>query len=271
MKQTIITPERANPLFDISEIWKYRELFYFFAWRDVKVRYKQTLLGFGWAILQPLMTMIVFSIFLGRTGRIPTDGHPYPIFVLSGLVPWLYFSNSINFSSNSVYVNRDLVKKVYFPKLILPISSIFVGCVELLISTLFLLILLPLFKVPLSFRLIALPFFYLLVLSITCCVSFSLSALVALYRDFRYLTAFLLQLWLFVSPVVYPLELIPENWQLFYSLNPMVSIIMLFRWIVFHSDFLWPQFTLSILSSIMIGILGLKYFQSMEIKFADYV
>jgi lipopolysaccharide transport system permease protein len=268
---TIIKPLRGWRLLDWRELWAYRELLYVLTMRDIRVRYKQTVLGFAWAIIQPMMMMVVFSIFFGHLAQIPSDGHPYPIFVYAALLPWSFFSNSITSSANSVVGSANLVSKVYFPRLIIPLSSVGSGLVDFAIATTILLLLMIYYGVSWTFNLLIVPLLVAEVVLTALGVGTFLAALNVAYRDFRYVIPFMVQFWLFATPVVYPASIVPPQWQWTLYLNPMAGVVEGFR-----SAFLGQSFDASLLlislvvSTILFGA-GITYFQKVERRFADVI
>lgn len=256
----------------LRDLWIYRELLYFLAWRDFKVRYKQTVLGAAWAIIQPFFTMVVFSIFFGYLGKIPSDGIPYPVFAYSALLPWSLFAHALNESSNSLVSNQGLITKVYFPRLIIPIAPLFVGLVDFGIAFVVLLGLMLFYGILPGFPLIAAPLFVLMAVVTALAVGMWLSALNVQYRDVRYTLPFLTQLWLFATPVAYPSSLLPEPWRSLYGLNPMAGVVEGFRWALLgRTTAPGPLVAVSCLAVIALLIGGLWYFNRMEQTFADVV
>jgi lipopolysaccharide transport system permease protein len=256
----------------LGEVWEYRELLYFLAWRDIKVRYKQTLLGVAWAVIQPLLTMVVFSIFFGRLARMPSDGLPYPLFAYCALLPWQLFAFTLSESSTSVVSNQRLVTKVYFPRLIIPLAAIGSGLMDFAISFCFLLVLIGVFGVVPGMSLLALPAFVLLAVVTALGFGLWLSALNVRYRDVRYTIPFLIQIWLFATPVAYPVSIVPEAWRPFYGLNPMVGVVEGFRWALLGGRSS-PDVTVAVSATVAVAVLtsGLFYFRSTEATFADLV
>lgn len=254
----------------IDQLWHYRELLYFFVWRDIKVRYKQTAIGAAWAVLQPLLTMLVFSLFFGRLAHIPSDGLPYPIFYYCALLPWMYFSASLQSATNTIVDNQRLITKVYFPRLILPLSAVLSGLVDFGVSFLMLIIMLIYYGIPLTVAALWIPAFLLLAVFTALGVGLWLSALNALYRDVRYVLPFLVQLWMFGSPVAYPSSIVPGKWRTLYGLNPMVGVIEGFRWtLTGHGHPPGRLFFLSLVVVIAVVVSGLAYYQRMESTIAD--
>ncbi|HUL73838.1 MAG TPA: ABC transporter permease [Vicinamibacterales bacterium] len=256
----------------LAEIWEFRELLFFLVWREVKVRYKQTALGVAWAILQPLLAMVVFSIFFGRLGHIPSDGLPYPVFAFSALVPWQLFAFALTESTNSVVANQRLVTKVYFPRLIMPMAAIGVGLVDFCLSLGVLAALMAYYGVAPSAAVWTLPAWTALALTTALAVGVWLSALNVRYRDIRYTLPFLTQIWLFATPVAYPTSIVPEAWRAVYALNPMVGVVDGFRWALLGSAPA-PPVTVGV-SCLAVGVLltgGLFYFRRTERTFADVI
>jgi len=256
----------------LGEIWEFRELLFFLVWREVKIRYKQTALGVAWAILQPVLTMIVFSVFFGRLGRIPSDGLPYPVFAFSALVPWQLFAFALAESSNSVVANQRLVTKVYFPRLIMPMAAVCVGLVDFCLSLIVLMSLMAYYGVPPSGAMWTLPLWTLLAVVTALAVGLWLSALNVRYRDIRYTLPFLTQIWLVATPVAYPSSMVPAAWRSLYALNPMVGVVDGFRWALMDGA---PAPTLTVgVSCLAVALLligGLFYFRRTERTFADVI
>ena len=256
----------------IRELWEYRELLYFLIWRDIKVRYKQTVLGGLWAIIQPFTTMVVFSLFFGKLGKIPSDNIPYPIFCYAALVPWTFFANGLTQSSDSLIGNANLIRKVYFPRLTIPIAAVLSGIVDFGLAFIVLLGMMLYYGVVPGFNLVWLPLFLLLTLVCSLGTGLWLSALNLKYRDVRYVVPFLTQLWLFVTPIAYPSSMLPQRWQLVYGLNPMAGVVKGFRWALLGTTPApGPIIVVSSLASLLILIGGVFYFRNMERTFADLV
>jgi lipopolysaccharide transport system permease protein len=268
---TIIEPQKGWRTLDYKELWAYRELLYVLAMRDIKVRYKQTVLGFAWAIIQPVMLMIVFSIFFGRLAQMPSDGVPYPIFVYAGLLPWTFFSNSITSSANSLVGSAHLVSKVYFPRLIIPLASIGSGLVDFVIAAAILLLLMIYYGIDWSFNLLMTPVLVAGVILTALGVGTCLAALNVAYRDFRYVVPFLVQLWLFATPVVYPASLVPQQWQWTLYLNPMAGVIEGFRATFLDRPFDIVGMLISLLIAAALFVAGVAYFEKVERGFADII
>ncbi|NMC80770.1 MAG: ABC transporter permease [Chloroflexi bacterium] len=272
--QTIILKPASgwSPL-NLRDLWHYRELIYFMTWRDLKVRYKQTLLGASWAILKPFMMMVVFSIFFGNLAQMPSYGLPYPLFSYTALLPWELFANALNVASRSLVVNSNMITKVYFPRIILPLSSILAGVVDFAIAFVILLGMMVYYRVPPAPAMWTLPLFLLLALITSLGVGLWLSALNVLYRDVGYVTPFLVQFWLFITPIVYPADLVGSKWRLVYSLNPMAGVVEGFRWALLGIEQGAPSPMLAVSTAVAVVLLvsGLFYFRRMERQFADMV
>jgi lipopolysaccharide transport system permease protein len=256
----------------LTELWHSRELLYFFVWKDVKIRYKQTAIGAAWAILQPILTMLIFTLFFGRLAKIPSEGLPYPLFYFCALLPWLYFSSSLQNATNVIVEQQRVITKVYFPRLVLPLSSIGSPLLDLAIGFVILVIMLIYYGVHPSWGLLTLPLFLALAILTAFGVGLWLSALNAMYRDVRYVVPFLVQFWMFASPVAYPTSLVPARWRWLYGLNPMAGVIEGFRWaLTGHGD---PPGVLLMASSAAVLLLvfsGTVFFQKMEGVIADVV
>ncbi|MEP0806391.1 MAG: ABC transporter permease [Chloroflexota bacterium] len=269
-----IKPSTGLAALNLKDLWTYRELVYFMIWRDVKVRYKQTMLGAAWAIIQPVLTMIVFTFLFGRIAKLPTDNNiPYPIFSYAALLPWGMFVGALNQASRSLTSNQNMVTKIYFPRLVLPLASILSGLVDFVIAFVILIGLMVYYGVtPSPNALWALPLFLLLTVVTALGVALWLSAINVQYRDVNYALPFLTQFWLFITPVAYSSNLISEKWQLIYSLNPMAGVVNGFRWALLGTNTgPGPEMAVSVLISIVILIGGLFYFRNMEKTFADTI
>lgn len=267
-----IRPPSTWFVFGLAEVWEYRELLYFFVWRDVKIRYKQTVLGVAWVVIQPLLTMLVFTIFFGKFARMPSQGLPYPVFYLAAVVPWAYFSNALLAVTNIVVDNQRVITKVYFPRLILPLSAALSGLVDFCIAFIVLVIFTVSYGMHPSLPVLLLPFFLLLAVFSVLGVGLWLAALNALYRDVRYLVPFLVQFWMLASPVAYPSSLVPERWRWVYGLNPMVGVIDGFRWALtrkVHSPGSALYASIAIVCFSVFG--GLLFFNRMEGTITDRV
>ncbi|WP_413934183.1 ABC transporter permease [Nitrospira sp. BLG_1] len=265
-----IVPLETLPSLGIREIWIYRELLYFLAWRDLKVRYHQTILGILWAVIKPCSMMIVFSVFFGWLGRIPSDGLPYPIFVFAALLPWQLFAHTLSATSHSLVANQHLITKVYFPRLIIPISSMGIGLIDFGIALLVLFVMLLYYHIPIIPQILALPAFMMLGITSALGVGLWASALNIRHRDVGHAIPFVTQLWFFVTPVAYPSSLIPESWRAWYGINPMASVVEGFRWALFGNGVdIALMFILSLLISSTLLISGLYFFRRTEQTFAD--
>ncbi|MFA0749843.1 MAG: hypothetical protein SLRJCFUN_000246 [Candidatus Fervidibacter sp.] len=268
----IIRPRRSWWDIDLREIWAYRELLYFFVWRDIKVRYKQTVIGAAWAILQPFMTMVVFSLFFGKLAKIPSHGLPYPVFYYSALLPWMYFAGALQNATNTIVEHQRVITKVYFPRIILPLAAVLSGLVDFGIAFIILIGMMLFYGIMPTLAVLWLPFLMLLAVATAFGVGLWLSALNAIYRDVRYAVPFLIQFWMFASPVAYPSSLVPERWQWLYGLNPMAGVIEGFRWALTGQG-QPPQslFAVSVLAVFLVLLGGLIYFRRMEGTIADLV
>jgi lipopolysaccharide transport system permease protein len=267
-----IEPSKGWVSLQLHELWEYRELLYFFTWRDIKVRYKQTALGAAWAIIQPFLTMVVFSLFFGRLANVPSDGIPYPIFSYAALVPWTFFANGLNQASTSLVASAHLIRKVYFPRLLMPICSVVSGIVDFVLAFTVLLGMMLYYNVIPTLSVFWLPLFLLLALVTSLAVSIWLSAINVQFRDVRYVVPFLTQLWLFATPIAYPSSLLPEPWRMLYSLNPMVGVVDGFRWALLGSaQRPGAMIIVSTLMALALLVTGAYYFRRMEKTFADFV
>ena len=267
-----IQPSSGWSSLGLGELWAHRELVYFFVWRDLKVRYKQTALGASWAILQPLATMLVFSLFFGRLAKMPSDGVPYPLFSYAALVPWMFFVNALTQGSNSLVANGHLLTKVYFPRFALPISSLVAGAVDFLLSFAALLGLMAYFGFPVTPKVLLLPVFVVLMLVTSLGVALWLAAVNVQFRDVRHTVPFLTQFWMFATPIAYPSSLLPEPWRTVYGLNPMAGVVEGFRWALLDVNTA-PTAMMLISAAVAVGLLvtGAVYFRRMERTFADVV
>lgn len=256
-----------------QDLWKYRELFYFLAWRDILVRYKQTVIGMIWALIRPFLTMVVFSIIFGKLANLPSEGVPYPILVFAGMLPWQFFANSLGECSNSLISNANLISKVYFPRLIVPTSAVIVSFVDFMISGMILVGLMAWYDYIPTWRIFALPLFIFVSFAASMGVGLWLAALNVEYRDFRFIVPFIVQFGLYISPVGFSSNIVPEKWRLIYSLNPMVGVIDGFRWAILggESKLYWPGFSLSMALVVLLLWSGIWYFRKMERTFADLI
>jgi len=268
----VVQPRKGLFQLDLGAVWQYRELLYFLIWRDVKVRYKQTAIGAGWAIFQPLMTMVIFTAVFGNLAKIPSDGLPYPIFAYTALLPWTYFAQAISRGGSSLVSSANLIRKTYFPRLIVPIAAAVAPLVDFVVAFVILLGMMGWFGIAPTWGILALPLFLLLALLTALAVTLFSSALDVKYRDVGHAIPFLVQLWMYASPVAYPVSLIPESWRLLYSLNPMVGVIEGFRWALLGKES--PDFgVIAASTAVVVGLLlgGIVYFKQMERTFADTV
>lgn len=256
----------------LGELWEYRELLYFLIWRDVKVRYKQTALGAAWAIIQPVMTMVVFSLFFGKLAKIGSDGLPYPIFSFAALVPWTFFANGLTNASTSLVGSANLIKKVYFPRLSIPIATVLSGVVDFALAFGVLVVMMLAYGVVPGLRMLWLPLFLLLALITSLAISLWLSALNVEYRDVRFVVPFITQFWMFATPIAYPSSLLPEPWRTVYGLNPMVGVVEGFRWALLGTNTgPGPMIAASSFAAMVLLVSGAFYFRRMEKTFADVV
>jgi len=268
----ILRPSKGFLRLDLKALWDYRELLYFLVWRDIKVRYKQTALGAAWAILQPVATMLVFSVFFGRLAKVPSDGVPYPIFAYVALLPWQLFAFALSESSNSLVASQNLITKVYFPRLVIPISSVLAGLVDFAVAFVILLVMMLYYGIVPTAAMALLPLFLLFAVATALSVGLWLSALNVKYRDVRYTIPFLTQFWMFATPVAYPSSLVPEKWRPLYGLNPMAGVVEGFRWALLgKSHAPGPLLLVSVAAVVVLLIGGLRYFKKTESTFADIV
>jgi len=268
----VIRSQRGLASLDLAEVWQYRELLFFLVWRDIKVRYKQTFIGAGWAIFQPAMTMVIFTLVFGKMVKIPSDGLPYAVFAYTGLLPWTYFSQALSRSGTGLVSNAHLITKVYFPRLIIPLSDVITPAVDFVFAFLLLLGLIAWYGIAPSWGLLALPLFLFMAMITALAAGLWLSPLNVRYRDIGHTIPFLTQFWMFASPVVYPVSLVPESWRFVYSLNPMVGVIEGFRWGLLGKEN--PDFTVMLISTVAVLLLfigGLVFFKRMERNFADII
>ena len=267
-----IAPSKGWVSLKLNQLWEYRELLYFLVWRDIKVRYKQTALGAMWAVIQPFLTMVVFSLFFGHLGKIPSDDIPYPLFSFAALVPWTFFANGLSQSSNSLVGNANLITKIYFPRLIVPLASVFSGIVDFLLAFVVLLGMMLYYGLVPTLNVLWLPLFVLLAFVTSLGVGLWLSALNVEYRDVRYVVPFITQFWLFATPIAYPSSLLSEPWRTIYGLNPMVGVVEGFRWALLRTNTApGPIIAVSSVTAFVILVTGAFYFRRMEKTFADIV
>ena len=273
MHELLIEPGRTEKNY-WSDLWRYRELFYILAWRDISVRYKQTAIGVAWALLRPFLAMLIFTVVFGRIAKMPSNGIPYPILVFAAMLPWQFFSTALLEASNSLIVNTNLVSKVYFPRLIIPAGTVITSLVDLLISAVLLGIIMIWFRFMPDWRIVTLPFFTLLAFLAALGPGLFLTALNVKFRDFRYVVPFIAQFGLFISPVGFSRDVIPAQWRLVYSLNPLVGVIDGFRWAICRGgtgEFYLPGFALSLVIIFLSLLLGIRYFRRTEKGFADVI
>jgi lipopolysaccharide transport system permease protein len=256
-----------------KDLWRYRELFYFLAWRDILVRYKQTTIGIAWAVIRPVLTMVVFVFVFGKLAKLPSDGVPYPLLVFAALLPWQFFANAFAEAGNSLISNANMISKVYFPRLVVPASAVIVGLVDFLISGVMLVGLMLWYGVAPDWRIVTLPLFLAVAVAASMGAGLWIAALNVQYRDFRYIIPFVVQFGLYVSPVGFSSAIVPEQWRLLYSLNPMAGVIDGFRWAILGGEnhLYWPGMALSIALVLVIAITGVLYFRKMEKSFADVI
>jgi lipopolysaccharide transport system permease protein len=274
MRQPSVVIEPSRGLFDLDlrSVWQYRELLYFLVWRDVKVRYKQTALGAGWAVLQPVLTMLVFSLIFGRVAKLPSDGLPYPLFTFAALLPWNYFSQAIGRSGVNLVANSNLISKVYFPRLVIPLASVAMPVVDFLLTLVILFGMMAWYGVRPGAAILILPLFLLLAFVTSLAVGLWLAALNVKYRDVGYIIPFLVQFWMYASPVAYSSRIVPERWRTLYNLNPMVGVVEGFRWALLGTEA--PAAGAIAMSATVVTLLlagGLVYFRRMEASFADVI
>ena len=269
LREMVIRPRSGWIAIDWRELWEARELLYFLVLRDVKVRYKQTVLGVAWAVLQPVFTMIVFTVIFGRFAKIPSDGLPYAVFVFAGLLPWTFFSNNISQASMSLMNQQSLLTKIYLPRVFVPASAIGSGLIDLLVSFVVFAALMAYYGVGVGPRVLVVPVLVVLTTAASLGVGLALAALIVTYRDFRYVVPFMVQSWMYLSPVIYPVSMVPEKWQPLLALNPMAGIIDGFRSALFGLPWNYTTLAVSTVSSLLLLLLGLFYFRRTERKFAD--
>ncbi|MDJ0734422.1 MAG: ABC transporter permease [Nostocaceae cyanobacterium] len=256
-----------------QDLWRYRELFYFLAWRDILVRYKQTVIGIAWALIRPFLTMVVFTVVFGNLAKLPSEGAPYPILVFSAMLPWQFFANSLSECSNSLITNANLLSKVYFPRLVVPTSAVVVSFVDFMVSGMILLGLMAWYNFVPSWRILTLPLFIVIAFAAAMGAGLWLASLNVQYRDFRYIVPFIVQFGLYISPVGFSSSIVPEQWRFIYSLNPMVGVIDGFRWAILggESNLYLPGFLLSLGLVFLMFVSGIWYFRKMERTFADVI
>jgi len=266
-----IRPVSGWSALDLRAVWEYRELVYFMVWRDVKVRYKQTVLGVGWAVLQPLASMLIFTVIFGRLAQLPSDGAPYAVFTLAALLPWQLFSNAFNGAANSVAGNAGVISKVYFPRLVVPIAAVVATLVDFAVSAVLLAAVMIWYGVAFRAEIVFLPLFAVFALLAALAAGLWSAALNVKFRDVRYVMPYLLQLWLFASPVAYSISLVPERYRALYALNPLVGVIQGFRWALFGGEDPWHLMLGSMIVTVLLLIGGLFFFRRTEQAFSDYL
>ena len=272
-RQTLVIEAGRSERHYWSDLWRYRELFLFLAWRDILVRYKQTVIGFAWALLRPFLTMLVFTLIFSKLAKLPSEGVPYPILVFAALLPWQFFSNAFTEAGNSLIANANMISKVYFPRLVIPASAVIVSFVDFLISGIILVGLMCWYGFMPDWRILTLPLFIFIAFATAMGAGLWIAALNVKYRDFRYIIPFVVQFGLYVSPVGFSSSIVPEQWRLLYSLNPMVGVIDGFRWAILggNTQLYWPGFMLSMALVALLLITGIFYFRKTERSFADII
>jgi lipopolysaccharide transport system permease protein len=272
MNEIVIEPPRGWFNLHLAELWDFRELLFFLIWRDIAVRYKQTILGVIWAIIPPVMTMVVFSVIFGKLAQLPSDGIPYPIFAYAALLPWQLFSKGVEGATGSIVGNQNMISKTYFPRMVLPISSVLSGLVDFGIAFVILLGMMIFYQIPFTWRILTLPAFIIFILFTAMSAGMWLATLNVRFRDIKYVTPFLMQFWQYATPIAYSSSLIPDQWRALYSLNPMVSVMDGFRWAMLGQSInLGPLFAVSVVVTVVLFLSGFFYFQRMEKTFADLV
>jgi lipopolysaccharide transport system permease protein len=271
MSKLVIEAGKINRQY-FKDLWSYRELFYFLALRDILVRYKQTIIGVAWSVLRPLLTMIVFTIVFGRLAKMPSDGVAYPVLVYAALLPWQFFSNTLNEGGNSLVNNASMISKVYFPRIIIPTTTMIVSLIDFLISFVILSALMVWYQHVPTWRIVLLPIFLGLTAIAALGITYLISALNVKYRDFRHVLPFIIQFGLYISPVGFSSSVVPEKWRLVYSVNPMVGVIDGFRWALLgNTPMYWPGFVLSVVLAGLMLVVGVGFFRRMEREFADVI
>lgn len=271
----VIEPNRSRLAFDLRDLWRYRELFYFLTWRDIKVRYKQTALGAAWAIMQPLFNMLIFTLLFGKLAGLPSDNIPYPLFAFAGLLPWTFFSNAISNSGNSLVGSSHLITKVYFPRLIIPAASVLAGLVDFFFAFLVMAVLMVIYQVPLGINILLLPLLIFLTTLLAFGVGMWLSALNVRFRDIRYVIPFLIQFWMFATPIIYPASMMPERYRPYLAINPMTGVIEGYRVALLGgvngASINWQSLGVSIAIALVVLVYASYDFRRMEKTFADIV
>ncbi len=268
----ILRPSGRFTRLNLGDVWEYRDLLYFLVWRDIKVRYKQTALGAAWAVLQPLLTMVAFSVFFGKLAKVPSNGIPYPVFTFAALLPWQLFSYSMTEAGNSLIGSQNLITKIYFPRLVIPIAAVLGGLPDFAISFAVLLVLMAIYGIAPTLAILTIPLFILLAVATALAAGLWLSALNVKYRDVRYTIPFLAQFWLFLTPVAYPSSLVPARWRVLFGLNPMAGVVEGFRWALLgEKEAPGPMVIVSVAIVAVLLVTGLYYFRRLEATFADTI
>lgn len=268
---SIIEPQKGWIPVNFRELWFFRELAFILAWRDIKIRYKQTVLGAAWAVFQPFISMVVFTVFFGNLVKVPSDGYPYPIFVFAGLLPWTFFANSMSAASNSLIGQSNLISKVYFPRLLIPLSTFGAFILDFIISFLIMLGMMLYYGVYPTVSILMFPVLLIATMATALGVGTLLSALCVAYRDVKYIVPFLVQLWMYATPVIYPVSIVPVRWRWLLSLNPMSGLVDGFRSAFLGKPFDWQNISISLVSAVVLMCFGLAYFRKVERRFADIV
>ncbi|MBA3514944.1 MAG: ABC transporter permease [Pyrinomonadaceae bacterium] len=267
----VVEAHKSGIHLTLKDWWAYRELLYFLIWRDVKIRYKQTLLGAAWAIIQPLLTMLIFTLIFSRVAKIDSNGIPYPVFAYAALLPWTFFANAITSSGNSIVGSAHLITKVYFPRMIIPVASVCAGLVDLAVAFPMLVVLMFYYHIGVTVNILLLPFLVLLTTVLAIAVGTWLSAINVKYRDVKFALPFIVQIWMYISPVAYPSSVVPAKWRLLYSLNPLVGIIEGYRSALLGRAFVWKSLGISLAATLMFLVYSSSQFRKMEKSFADIV
>jgi lipopolysaccharide transport system permease protein len=268
---TVIEPPSIKRRINLTELWQYRELAWMMTLRDIKVRYKQTVLGVAWAVIQPLTSMLIFTFIFGRLAKIPSDGFPYPVFVFSGLLAWNFFSTAVSSGGMSTLAASNLISKVYFPRLIIPLSSIGVSVIDFLVALFLLVVIMAFYSISPNWQLVLFPFFFFGLAVVAVGMSTWLAAITVVYRDFRFVVPFMLQIWMYITPVIYPLSFIPEKWRWLTYLNPVSGWVAGLRSSILGTPIDWIGVAVSCGLTIVILMLGLRYFERSERRFADVI
>jgi lipopolysaccharide transport system permease protein len=267
-----IRPGRALGKLELGELWRYRELLYFLILRELKIRYRQAAIGAAWALIQPIMTVAIFSVVFGHFAKMPSGGVPYPIFAFTAVLPWMYFAEAVRRGSTGLVADSDLIRKIYFPRLLVPLAMVAAPLIDFAAGFVVLLVILAFYQVPITLYSLLLPLFLLVALSLSLSVALWLGPLSVRFRDVMHALPFAIQVWMYASPIAYPMAIVPERWRLLYSLNPMVGVIEGFRWVLLrdgHPDFRAIAISCVIISACLVG--GLVYFKKMERSFADVI